>query len=174
MDIVTLLTRCIALERGAGEVYRMLAARAGGDAELVRLWTAMARDEDQHADKLDAWRTLVLGEPPERRTCADGFDAGVRALEALMAHARAEAARVTTADEAFALALALERSELDAIYTTLLQASPIARFPDGSETYRRETADHHDALVAAVAARPTTEANTLAAALLAAAHRERR
>ncbi len=174
VDIVHLLDRCIALEHGAGDVYRRLASRARGDPELERLWTSMARDEDEHARKLATWRALLIGEPPDRRACADGFDEGVRTLERLMAHARAEADRVATTDEAFALALVLERSELDVIYTTLLHASPIARFPDAPETHRRETAPHHDALLAAVAGRPTTEANTLAAALLRAAHRDER
>jgi rubrerythrin len=170
MDMVKLLDRCIALERGAGEIYRTLAARAGRDADLERLWSSMARDEDEHAHKLTAWRTLLLAEPAERRTCADGFDAGVTALEELITGARARAHDVVNADEAFTIALRLEGSELDAIYTTLLHASPIARCPDVSETYRRETADHHDALLAAVAARPMTPENTLAASLLAAAH----
>lgn len=173
MDIVRLLDRCIALERGAGEIYRTLAIRAGGDAELERLWSSMARDEDEHAHKLGVWRTLLLAEPSERRACADGFDDGVGALEALIGEARARARQASSADEAFAIALRLEGSELDAIYTTLLHASPIARFPDAPETYRRETADHHDRLLAAVAARSMTPENTLAASLLATAHRDR-
>ncbi len=171
MEIGNLLDRCIALERGAGEIYRTLAARTD-DATLAELWWAMARDEDEHARKLATWRTLTLAEPPERRACADGFEEGVTGLEALMAEAREQAARVSNADEAFAIALKLEGSELDAIYTTLLQASPIARFPDVAETYRRETAGHHETLLAAVAARPMTQANALAANMLAAAHRE--
>lgn len=172
--MVKLLDRCIPLERGAGEIYRTLATRAGGDAGLEQLWSSMARDEDEHAHKLATWRTLLLTDPPERRAAADGFDEGVSALEELIGRARTQAPRVTSADEAFAIALRLEGSELDAIYTTLLHASPIARFPDASETYRRETADHHDRLLAAVTARPMTPENALAASLLAAAHRDRR
>jgi len=172
MEITTLLERCIALERGAGNVYRTLAARAP-DSDLARLWSDMARDEDEHARKLTTWRTLALAEAPERRTCADGFGQGVNEVANLIAGAREAAAHATTADDAFAVALALESSELDDIYAKLLQASPIARFPDYAETYQRESAEHHRALIDAIAARSTYPPNTLGAQLLAAAERHR-
>lgn len=169
MEIANLLTRCIALEHGAGEIYRTLEARAP-DGELAALWAAMARDENEHARKLTAWRTLTVAEAPGRRTAADGFDEDVLGLEGLLSFQRERAARATTADDAFAIALALETSELDAIYTTLLQASPMARFPDVRETFRAESAGHHERLLAAIAARSRDEHNRLAAAVLAAAH----
>ena len=172
MDMGRLLQRCIALERGAAEIYTVLATRSGNDGELERLWNALARDEEGHAHKLAAWRALVLAEAPERRPQADGFEEDVAELERLVGDARERARNVAGADEAFAIALGLERSELDAIYTTLLQASPMSRFPDFAETYRRETARHHLALVAAVTARPMTPENELSARLLVAAHRD--
>ena len=172
MEITTLLQRCIALERGAGDIYRTLGTRAP-DSELERLWSDMARDEDEHARKLTTWRTLALAEAPERRTCADGFEQGVDELANLIARTRETASSATTADDAFAIALALESSELDDIYTKLLHASPIARFPDYAETYRRESAGHHRALVDAIAARSTDPPNILGARLLAAAEHDR-
>ena len=53
--------------------------------------------------------------------------ADVDALEALLQDSL-DAAVDADDDEAFALALGLEASELDAIYTTLLKASPLSRF----------------------------------------------
>ena len=173
MDIITLLGSCIDLERGAGDIYRTLAERTRNDTALVALWTAMAKDEDDHARKLDAWRTLAMAGPPDHREIADGFERGVDAVEATLRDALARARQAETADEALAIALALERSELDGIYTMLLDASPIVRFPDVAVTYQRETTGHHAALIAAVRARRTTEANVLAASLLAAADHDR-
>jgi rubrerythrin len=167
MDVLALLDRCIALERAAGEVYEILAARLGGDAELHELWAGMAAEEREHAHKLATWRTLAAELPAERRTQADGFEADVAELERLLAAARVEASGVADPEEAFAIALAIESSEIDAIYGTLLQSSPIARFPDAGETVLRETADHHRALVDTVRRRSRDEHNRLRAGLIA-------
>jgi rubrerythrin len=168
VDIVSLLDRCIALERCAGAVYESLAGRFAADAELRELWRGMARDERGHAHKLETWRRLLASRAAEDRLEASGFEAALADLEALAAGARAEAPGVTDVERAFALALALETSELDVIYTTLLQSSPIARFPDARETVRRETSTHHETLVRAVRRRSRDEGNRLRAALLAA------
>jgi rubrerythrin len=167
MDVLVLLDRCIALEGAAGDVYEVLAARFGGDAELRELWAGMAAEEREHAHKLATWRALAATMPAERRMQADGFDADVAELERLLAGARADAPGVTDPEQAFAIALAIESSEIDAIYATLLQSSPIARFPDAGETALRETAGHHRALVDAVRRRSRDEHNRLRAGLIA-------
>jgi rubrerythrin len=169
MDILTLLERCVGLEQGAATVYETLAARCASDPELVELWSAMARDEREHARKLSTWRDLLACEPADHRPQASGFAAGVEAVEALLADARARASRADE-EQAFALALSLEASEIDAIYTTLLQASPLARFPDFAVTVRHETSRHHEALRAAAECRCRSEENRLRIALLAAHH----
>jgi rubrerythrin len=167
MDLVALLARCIELELEAAELYAVLARRAAGDAELVALWSAMADDERRHARKLATWRELVAAEPPEHRPQASGFVAGVDATEALLQESL-DAAVDADEDEAFALALALEASELDAIYTTLLQASPLARFPDFALTVRHETSGHHERLLDAARRRCRSERVRLRLAILAA------
>ena len=171
VDIVPLLDRCVALERGAAEVYETLGTRLAADAELRTLFATLATQERGHATKLNAWRALAAAEPIERRPHASGFEQGVAVLERLLP-STLEAARDTEdVEKAFALALALESSELDAIYTTLLQSSPIARFPDFHETVRRETTTHHELLLDAVRRRSQDEGNRLRAALLAARER---
>jgi len=167
MDFLSLLDRCVALEDGAGEIYRDLAERFAGDTELCALWKAMAEDERGHARKLATWRALVEAEAQDHRPSASGFEDGVAALEELEARARVTARNCSSPDEGFAIALALETSELDAIYTRLLQSSPIARFPDLAETARRETAGHHAPLIRIVRARSRDEQNLLRASLLA-------
>ena len=168
MDILPLLDRCIAIERAAGEIYSTLARRTVGDSELQQFWTAMADDELRHAGKLETWRKLSAAQPPEERAVAEGFEAGVAEIEELVAKAQEEVHHVSSTDDGFAIALELEMSELDSIYTTLLQSSPLARHADVAETRRREVAGHHEALVRAVRARSRDEENLTRAALIAA------
>jgi len=85
-----------------------------------------------------------------------------------VAKAREEAEHVSCPDDGFAIALELEMSELDAIYTTLLESSPLSRHADVAETRRREVAGHHEALVRAVRARSRDEQNLTRALLIAA------
>lgn len=165
--MLVLLARCVDLELEAAELYTVLARRAAGDAELVALWSEMADDERRHARKLATWRELLAAEPPEHRPQASGFLAGIAALEALLQQSL-DAAVDANEDEAFALALELEASELDAIYTTLLQASPLARFPDFAVTVHHETSGHHDRLLAAARRRCRSDRSRLRLAILAA------
>lgn len=167
MEMLDLLERCVGLERKAAEFYGILARRFAGDPELARLWSTMADEEREHARKLATWRELIGAEPPEHRPRASGFDADVDAVERLLDESRTAAA---TADEeeAFALALGLEDSEIDAIYTTLLQASPIARFPDFHETVKRESTGHHHKLLELAARRCKSDRTRLRMELLAA------
>lgn len=167
MDVVALLGRCAGLERKAAEFYETLARRFAGDAELAALWSTMASEEREHARKLATWRELVAAEPAEHRPQASGFDADVDEVERLLDESRAAAA-TSDEEESFAMALALEGSELDTIYTRLLQASPLARFPDFHETVRRESTGHHHKLLEVAERRCKSERARLRIALLAA------
>jgi hypothetical protein len=64
----------------------------------------------------------------------------------------------------------MENSELDVIYATLLQSSPVARYPDMADTVRSETAGHHEKLLAMAKRRCRAEKTMLRAALLAGHH----
>lgn len=168
MDILDTVDRCIQIELGAAEIYERLAGRFTDDADFRRFWDAMADDEREHAHKLSTWRSLLALSPAERRLEAEGFEEGLGESEKLVARARVRAEQARTPDDAFAIALALELSELDVIYTVLLQSSPIARFPDIEQTRRREIGRHHEALVREVEARSRNEKNRFDAALIAA------
>jgi hypothetical protein len=165
--MLALLDRCVRLERTAAEIYETLAQRFAADGELQALWTAMAADEREHARKLATWRELLAAEPGWHRPQASGFSEAVEAVEALLRTSRAEAATVGE-EEAFALALGIEGSEIDAIYTTLLQSSPLARYPDLHETVRHESAGHHERLLAVAERRCRSDSTRLRIALLAA------
>lgn len=165
--MLALLERCVGLERKAAEFYETLAERFADDPTLAKLWSAMAADEHAHARKLATWRELVAAEPPEHRPQASGFGADVTIVEDLLVQS-CLAARNADEEEAFALALALEGSEIDAIYTMLLQASPLARYPDFAATVRSESTGHHHMLLAEADRRCRSERTRLRIALLAA------
>jgi rubrerythrin len=167
MDMVALLDRCAGLERKASDFYGVLARRFPHDPGLTKLWGAMAAEEREHARKLATWRELIAAEPSEHRPQASGFEHDVDAVEHLLDESRV-AAETADEEEAFALALGLEASEIDTIYTTLLQASPLARFPDFQETVRRESIGHHHALLEEAERRCRSERSRLRMALLAA------
>lgn len=167
MSILELLDRSVQNELNAAEVYAHFARRFAADGELHDLWWSMAREEREHARKLATWRELVAAEPAEHRPRPSGFGEDIATVEELLASALA-AAPTADEEEAFSIALGIETSEIDAIYTTLLHASPIARFPDFAETVRHETAGHHHALLSAAAKRCRGERARLRIALLAA------
>jgi rubrerythrin len=168
MDLIGLLRHATRVEEIAAEIYGTLSRRFASDPTLHRFWASMAEDERKHAKKLATWRRLLERTPPERRPECDDFSAGIRDLESLARQLWARANDVDDVEGAFSIALALENSELDVIYTRLLQRSPIARFPDLEETRKSEIGRHHEALLEMVRARSKNEGNLMQAALLAA------
>jgi len=168
-DMLNFLERCISLERSAARVYETLARRFASDAELAALWAAMARDEHGHARKLATRRDLIALEPTEHQPRASGFDADIAEVQRLLAESRV-AAETADEEEAFAIALAVENSELDVIYATLLRSSPLVRYPDLKNAVGHETAGHHEKLLDMVRRRCRAERTMLRAALLAGHH----
>jgi hypothetical protein len=168
MEFLETLDRCTALERAAGEVYTLLETRFADDAALRTLWHRMAADEREHAGELASRRAVVareVGHPP----IATGFTDAVREVEDLMQEARARASTCHTPEQAFAIALDLETSELDALSEQLQRSS---EFCGGATTARRpgdgahEHRTHHAALVRLVRERSHDDHNLLRAALL--------
>jgi rubrerythrin len=168
VDAIGLLRYATRIEEIAAEIYGTLSRRFASDPTLHRFWASMAEDEHKHAKKLATWRRLLERTLPERRPDCNDFSAGIRDLESLARELCARAEKVDDVEGALSIALALESSELDVIYTRLLQGSPIARFPDLEETRKSEIGRHHEALLEMVRARSKDEGNRTQAALLAA------
>jgi len=71
MELDEMLDRCRRLEERAGAVYRSYAAATRADPALCALWTALAREEEEHAraialararlDPPAGWRTWLEG-----------------------------------------------------------------------------------------------------------------
>ncbi len=168
VDATEVLRQAARVEEIAAEIYATLSSRFASDSTLHGFWASMADDERKHAKKLATWQRLLELTPAEKRPDCNNFTAAVRELESFARDLRTRGEGVSDVDEAFSIALALESSELDVIYTRLLQSSPIARFPDLEETRKSEIGRHHQALLEMVRARSKDERNRTQAALLAA------
>jgi hypothetical protein len=106
----------------------------------------------------------LSGKP--RKWDVAGYDEAVRDLDRLLCALRRAAEAATNVEEAIAIAIAIESSELDPIYAELL----LSRFPDLAETCEAEGGEHHRALVALVRARSKDQKNLMDAALIDATH----
>lgn len=168
MNILRLLRRCEGIERAAAHLYQLLARRFAKDGELARFFLDMAVDERGHAKKLATWRRFLEHRDPSRHPFATGFDESVTELEGLVGRLHKQARTAPSAEEALRIALELESSELDTIYSMVLQSSPLARFPDLAETRKVEIGSHHQKLLHMVQERCRSEDNLLAAAILGA------
>jgi rubrerythrin len=168
VNATRLLREAAQVEEIAAEIYATLSCRFAADATLRAFWASLADDERKHAKKLATWTRLLELTPRDRQPSCEAFAPAVRELGFLARELRARAGRAADVDEAFSIALALESSELDVIYTRLLQSSPIARFPDLEETHKSEIGRHHQSLLEMIRARSHDERNRMQAALLAA------
>jgi hypothetical protein len=56
VELDDMLDRCCGLETRSAALYRSFAAAALDQPDLCALWTALAREEDEHASILDAAR----------------------------------------------------------------------------------------------------------------------
>jgi len=116
-----MLDRCEELERRAAALYRAYALGTRGDPTLCALWTALAREEEEHArtlaaarrrpDAIEAWRTRI-----------DGWDEALAEVSERLAAAE-QLGPGATPDQHLTAALALEGTELEALRHVLLEAS---------------------------------------------------
>jgi rubrerythrin len=164
MNLERLLARCRAFEARAAAVYRTYASRTRNDPEVCAMWTALAREEESHAEALgraagwldpaQSWQTNLEGwqedldEIEARLACAEGPDVGADVDRQLVA------------------ALSLERTELDTLFHRLLALMPVAERPHASE-------EHTAPLLAAAERRSSNPTVAFEAALLQAHHRLR-
>jgi rubrerythrin len=120
MELGEMLDRCRALEERAAVLYRTFAAGARSEPRLCAMWTALAREEEEHARALLAARRRLL--PIEAaRTRIEGWSEVLADIEERLAAAE----RLATAgrDRQLAAALELEMTELEALRRLVLASS---------------------------------------------------
>jgi rubrerythrin len=125
--VVEILERCAALAECTARVYRKLAERFQGDQDRVRLWRELALEEETHADILR--RELESFQSDERSGAfLPEYADRLGRLDVELGQLEARAAAAHTLDDALALAVALEETDLEDLYDDLvLQGEPAFR-----------------------------------------------
>jgi rubrerythrin len=146
MNLADMLDRCHDLETRAAALYRSFAAGAR-DPDLRTLWTAMAREEKDHARILDAERTHL---PTVEAWVTDlsNWDGVVSRIEAKLLEAE-RLASGAGADQQLAAALELEMTEIEPVRQMLVAAS--------EHRPRRPIAQNHALRLADAAERFSTD-----------------
>ena len=155
MQLDAMLERGKRLEERAAALYRSYAAASRGEPALCALWTALAREEDEHAHTILLARARL--EPTAGwRTWLEGWDDALSEVEERLGAAERLGLESTTARQLSA-ALELEMSELEAFRRVLLMvcnAPPTDGSPDHAirlaEAAERLTDDPHVRLQAAL------------------------
>jgi len=114
------LERFAEIERLVSKIYFRFSHLFLAHADLRDFWWEMAREEEQHACILHACQAMIENFENER------VDPSITAEKALALKERLatyleRGARSLAVDEAFRIALEIENSEIDAIYSKLLQ-----------------------------------------------------
>jgi hypothetical protein len=125
MFLVEVLERCKGFEQRLADIYSQFAAQLRTDRDLESFWLGMAEEEKHHAKILAAEKAALAVEsdpgyfmPEFSKKCVE--------LDALLKRAEEKAHKGVTKDEAFALALELEQSELKTVYHDLVMMGRVA------------------------------------------------
>jgi rubrerythrin len=120
MEVDRMLARCGRLEERAAAIYRSFAVSARSVPPLCALWTALAREEEEHALSLATARAGRRGATGE--TQLEGWEDAIEEVQRCLAEAEHLDPWAPT-DQQFAAALELEMTELDALRHALLAAA---------------------------------------------------
>ena len=108
------------LERLVSKIYFRFSHLFLGNPELRDFWWEMAREEEQHACILFACKALIENYDDEALDPMIS-DEKARELEARLLSYLGHGTPSLTVQEAFRIALEIESSEIDAIYSKLVQ-----------------------------------------------------
>jgi len=129
MELDRMLARCRRLEERAAAVYRSFAATARSTPPLCALWTALAREEEEHARSLTMARTARKGATGE--TQLEGWEEAIEEVQRCLAAAEDLGPGAPT-DRQLAAALELEMTELEVLRHALLAAADRPEFTEPS------------------------------------------
>jgi hypothetical protein len=124
MYVVEILERCSDLAARTARVYRSLAERFHGDRERVHLWRELALEEETHADVLRRELDSFAQEEQSGAFLPD-FAARLEQLDTELQQLEGSATKAQSLDDALAVAVALEQTDLEDLYDDLvLQGEP--------------------------------------------------
>jgi hypothetical protein len=113
------LGRCSLLEQRVADIYRQFAGSLNDDKALASYWLGMAEEEKHHGKILTAEKA-ALEVDSDTGYFMPEFSAKLMEMDAMLKRVEEKARIGVTKDEAFALALELEQSELNTIYRDLV------------------------------------------------------
>jgi hypothetical protein len=114
------LARFAELERLVSKIYFRFSHLFLDNPELRDFWWEMAREEEQHACILFACKALIENYEDERLDPTISREKA-RELETRLLSFLAHGTPSLTVEQAFRIALEIESSEIDAIYSKLIQ-----------------------------------------------------
>jgi hypothetical protein len=165
MDVNDMLDRCCGLETRSAALYRSFATAARDQRDLCALWTAMAREEDDHARMLkDVRRHVPTGEAWVTQL-STRWDKVVREVEEKLSEAE-RLAGDAGADKQLVAALELEMTEIEPLRQMLVAVGrrraprPIVedhalRLADAAERFSGHPEVRRQAALLRARARPT-------------------
>jgi hypothetical protein len=121
MRLDGMLQRCKRLEERAAALYRSYAATSRAEPSLCALWTALAREEEEHAQSILLARAH-LEATAGWRTWIEGWDDSLAEVEERLTTAERLGPEAPV-DRQLSAALDLEMTELEAFRHVLLAAS---------------------------------------------------
>ena len=119
MFMTEVLGRCSKLEQRVADIYSQFAGSLNDDKALESYWLEMAEEEKHHA-KILAAEKAALEVDSDTGYFMPEFSAKLMEMDAYLKQVEEKARVGVTKDEAFALALDLEQSELNTIYRDLV------------------------------------------------------
>ena len=122
VELGDMLDRCCGLETRSAALYRSFAAAAHDRPDLFALWTALAREEDEHARVLNDARTRLPTSDAWVTQLSPRWDEVAREIEAKLCEAERLAGGASS-DQQLAAVLELEMTEVELLRQMLLAVS---------------------------------------------------
>ncbi len=119
MFMTEVLKRCSQLEQRVADVYTQFSKNETQDRELKSYWLGMAAEEKHHAKILEAEK-LAFEVDSDTGYFMPEFEAKLTEMDQELRQAEERAEQGAKQDEAFAIAMKLEQSELNTIYRDLV------------------------------------------------------
>ncbi len=119
MFMTEVLKRCGQLEQRVAAIYTEFAHNEPEDRELKSYWLGMAAEEKHHAKVLEAEKAALEVDSDPGYFMPE-FEAKLTEMDQELRRAEEQAQQGAKQDQAFAIALSLEQSELNTIYRDLV------------------------------------------------------
>ena len=119
MYVIEIIERCGDLAARTARVYRGLAEGFEGDPQRVRLWRELALEEETHADILRR-EFESFQEQEQSGAFLPEFGERLGRLDSELRQLEQRATRAQTLDDALAVAVALEQTDLEDLYDDLV------------------------------------------------------